>query len=125
MSMPENPEDIHKLFAEASSTGDLNALIALYEPDATVIAETGERIEGVESIRQYLEQFLTMRPTMAMKGSRIHRKGDLALLSSHWTARATAPDGSPVQMEFRGSELARQRPDGSWRLILDNPWGTE
>lgn len=56
-------------------------------------------------------------------GSRAHVTGDLALLSSHWLATATAPDVSPVQMEFPGSELARSEPVGSLALILDNPWG--
>jgi ketosteroid isomerase-like protein len=47
--------------------------------------------------------------------------GDLAESSSHWRCDATTPDGTPVQLEYRGSELARRQPDGSWRIIIDNP----
>ena len=123
--MPKHAEDIHRLFAEAVNASNLDALVALYEPDAAVIERTGERTEGVDNIRQHLAHLLTMRPRITIQGSRVHRKGDLALLSSHWIATATAPDGSPVRMEFHGAELAREQPDGTWRLILDNPWGAD
>jgi hypothetical protein len=32
---------------------------------------------------------------------------------------------NPVFLDFRGSEVVRQQPDGSWRLVIDNPWGIE
>lgn len=121
--MPQEPQDIHRRFADAVSNGDINALADLYEPGATVIERDGQRTEGIQAIRQHLEHLLAMKPTMTIKASSVHCQGQLALLSSHWTANATIPDGSSVQMEFHGSELARQQPDGTWRLILDNPWG--
>ena len=121
--MSKNVEEFHAQFADACNRGDLAALEGLYEQDATVIERSGQRTEGIEAIRKHLEQLLSMRPRMHIVGSRAHTKGDLALLSSHWTAEATTPDGSPVRMEFHGSELARRQPDGTWRLVLDNPWG--
>jgi uncharacterized protein (TIGR02246 family) len=121
--MTMQPEDIHQQFAEAVNAGDVDALMALFEPDATVIEQTGERTEGVDRIREHLEQLVALRPVMKIEASRAYRKGDLALLSSRWTATATAPDGTPVTMEFHGSEIAHRQPEGSWRLMLDNPWG--
>jgi uncharacterized protein (TIGR02246 family) len=117
------PEDIHQHFAEAVNAGDVDALVALFEPDAIVIEQTGERTEGTDQIRAHLEQLVALRPVMKIEASRVYRKGDLALLSSRWTAAATTPDGTQVEMEYHGSELARHQPDGSWRLMLDNPWG--
>lgn len=117
------PEDIHQQFAEAVNAGDVDALVALFEPDATVIEQTGDRTEGIQGIREHLEQLLALRPVMRIEASRVYRKGDLALLSSRWTATATTPDGKQIAMEFHGSELARHQQDGSWRLMLDNPWG--
>ena len=90
-----------------------------------MIERSGERTEGIEAIKQHLAQLLGMRPRMRIVGSRAYPKGDLALLSSHRGAEATAPHGSPVRMEFHGSELARRQPGGTWRLILDNPWGAD
>jgi uncharacterized protein (TIGR02246 family) len=121
--MSTQPEDIHQRFAEAVNAGDVDALVALFEPHATVIEQTGERTEGIDGIRAHLEHLVGLRPVMRIEASRAYRKGGLALLSSRWTATATTPDGQPVEMEFHGSELARHQPDGSWRLVLDNPWG--
>jgi uncharacterized protein (TIGR02246 family) len=123
--MSKNIEELHGLFADACNRGDLAALEHLYEPDATVIERSGERTEGIEAIKQHLAQLVGMQPRMRIEGSRAYATGELALLSSHWVAEATTPDGSPVRMEFHGSELARRQPDGTWRLVLDNPWGAE
>jgi ketosteroid isomerase-like protein len=60
---------------------------------------------------------------MHILSSKTVENGDLAQLSSRWECDATAPDGSPVHLEFRGSELARRQPDATWRLLIDNPWG--
>jgi uncharacterized protein (TIGR02246 family) len=118
-------EELHQRFAEGCNAGNVETLVSLYEPGATVIERTGERTEGIEHIREHLEQLVALRPVMRIVRSRAHVTGDLALLSSHWVATAKAPDGSPVNMEFHGSELARRQSDGTWRLILDNPWGAD
>lgn len=121
--MATQPEEIHQQFAAAVNAGDVDALVALFEPDATVIEQSGQQAEGIDSIREHLERLVGLRSTMRIEASRAYRKGDLALLSSHWTATATAPDGTPATMDFHGSELAHRQPGGSWLLMLDNPWG--
>ena len=50
--------------------------------------------------------------------------GDLALLINEWTMQATGPDGSPVQLTATTSDVVRRQPDGSWRVAIDNPYGT-
>lgn len=122
------PEDIHAEFAAAANSGDLDRLCALYEEQAVVIAPPGEegpsdRREGIAAIRSHLEHLLAMRPTMTILASPTHRHGDLALLSSHWRATVNLPHGGQGELESHGSELARRQPDGSWRLLVDNPGG--
>jgi ketosteroid isomerase-like protein len=34
---------------------------------------------------------------------------------------ATAPDGAPIEMTGRGTIVSRRKPDGTWRIVLDNP----
>lgn len=117
------PAAIHRRFCEACNAGDLDGLVELYEPGAVIVERTGERREGTEAIREHLAGLLSMRPAMTILDSRTVIAGDLAQLSSHWQATAVAPDGSGVELEYHGSELARHQPDGSWRLVIDNPWG--
>jgi ketosteroid isomerase-like protein len=47
--------------------------------------------------------------------------GDVALVSGTWTL--TGPDGEPVTMSGRSTDVARQQPDGTWRWVIDVPFG--
>jgi uncharacterized protein (TIGR02246 family) len=118
-----DPAAIHDRFCEACNAGDLDRLVELYESDAVIVERTGERKEGTEAIREHLRNLLSLEPAMTILNSRAVIAGEFAQLSSHWQATAVAPDGSAVELEYHGSELARRQPDGSWRLVIDNPWG--
>jgi hypothetical protein len=36
---------------------------------------------------------------------------------------ASAPDGMPVRQEGLSADVLRRRPDGSWGVIIDDPYG--
>jgi ketosteroid isomerase-like protein len=46
-------------------------------------------------------------------------QGDIALLSNAWIFEM---DGAAVARSVT-AEVARRQPDGSWRYIIDNPYG--
>lgn len=46
-----NPEDLHRLFAAALNAGDRDALMSLYEPDATLVPQPGQAAIGKAAIR--------------------------------------------------------------------------
>jgi uncharacterized protein (TIGR02246 family) len=121
----ENPEDTHRVFADAANAGDVEALIDLYDPDGVIVERNGELTVGGDAIRRHIEALIALRPEMRIVDSRAARSGETALLCSHWEAVATTPDGHQVQMEHRGSEVLRRQPDGTWRLLIDNPWGID
>jgi len=116
------PTDLHSLFADAFNRFDEDALIALYEPDATLIPEPGSTVRGHEAIREALGNFLALRGTIKLDTIRVYESGDLALLHGHWTLNGHGPDGNPLQMEGRSSEVVRRQADGSWLYTLDNPF---
>ena len=41
-----NPEELVRLFSEALNSGNLDALVALYEPQATLTPEPGQVVTG-------------------------------------------------------------------------------
>ena len=47
-----SPAEIHTLFRNAFNLGDIEALTALYEPDAILVVG-GNRVEGREAIGDY------------------------------------------------------------------------
>jgi ketosteroid isomerase-like protein len=49
------------------------------------------------------------------------RAGDLALTHAMWELVLTATDGSRRQNTGRGTIVSQRGPDGTWRVMLDDP----
>ena len=117
------PEEVDQLFAQAFSAGDLEALVALYEPDAVLVPQPGNSVAGRDAIREALKGFLSLCGEFRMEVKGVVPAGDIALVRSDWSLRGTAPGGCPVDLAGRGVEVVRRQPDGSWRYVIDNPFG--
>lgn len=101
------PEDLGRFFVERANAGDVEGLVALYEPDAVLAVGSG-LAHGTEEIRQALAQFLAGRPVLTGQSQPALRYGDLALTSTRFPGGATA-------------EIARRQGDGSWLWVADQP----
>ena len=82
-------------FAAAVSSGDVEQLLALYEPDALLAPQPGLRARGTTELRAALGELLTLGGTMESRNVYCMRVDDLALLQGEWRLVGTAPDGSP------------------------------
>lgn len=104
------PEDLGTFFLERANAGDVEGLVALYEPEA-VLAVSPERLAaGHEEIRAFCASLLAGRPVFSSAGQQpAIRHGGLALTSTR------LPGGGATV------EVARRQPDGSWRWVLDQP----
>ena len=117
----QQPQDLHTEFASALNAGNLDALGALYEDDATMIAN-GNIVQGLASIRQALDGFLALKPHIDLQTvSVLQGASNLALLEGRWTLRGTAADGSPVELHGTTREVARRHANGYWLYVLDDP----
>ena len=120
------PEELDHLFAQALNAGDLDALLALYEPNAVLAPQPGQVVTGAQSIREALRGFIAIKPTLTMLETKtIMQTGEIALNSSKWHLTGTGPDGSPMTMDGHSAEVARRQADGTWRMVIDSPWGLE
>jgi uncharacterized protein (TIGR02246 family) len=117
------PEEAHRLWAEAFSAGDLEGLVALYEPDAIVMPQPGQIVSGHAAIREALGGFLALKPKFDLRFQKALEAGDLALLFSRWTLSGTGPDGAELSLSGQTSDVVRRQPDGSWLFVIDNPFG--
>jgi uncharacterized protein (TIGR02246 family) len=119
-----SPGKSHTEFAAAFNAGDLDALCDMYEPDSVFVPEPGAAaIRGTAAIRDALANYLAMKPKMEIETVYAHENGDLALLRANWKLTATGPDGQPVEMNGSSSEVLRRQADGTWRQIIDHPFG--
>ncbi len=102
------PEDLGRLFLERASAGDVDGIVALYEPGAVLASPPGGLATGLAAIRQVYEDLLATKPHFSGDVRPALRKGDLALTSTRFQGGATA-------------EVARRQADGTWLWLADQP----
>ena len=102
------PDDLARFFVERANAGDVDGLVALYEPDAVLTFPAGHIATGRQAIRAVYEKLLAGRPTLAPGEQQPALvNGDLALTSTR-----LASGGVTV-------EVARRQPDGTWLWAID------
>jgi uncharacterized protein (TIGR02246 family) len=113
------PRELHAAFEAAFNRQDLEALVALYEPDAVMAQPDGSLATGPDAIRQHFLGVLGANGQMAVRTRYVIESGDLALLSLEW--KLTAGDEA---MSAVTAEVARRQPDGGWLYVLDHPFAS-
>jgi ketosteroid isomerase-like protein len=105
------PEDLSRLFVERANAGDVEGLVALYEPDAVLATPDGGAVRGEAEIRRFYGALTDSAPRFAPGTQHpALRLGELALTSTRLPGGAGAT-----------AEVARRQPDGTWRWVLDRP----
>ena len=119
------PEQVLESIVTGINSGDLDSLMPLYESDAAFVSEPGSLAPGPTGIREALNGFISMNGKLDLDVTRVLEADDLALVIGVWSFDGTGPDGEPVRLEARNADVLRRQPDGSWRFVIDNPWGTD
>ncbi len=119
------PEQVLKSVVDGINAGDLDTLMTLYEPDAALAAQPGNLARGIPGIREALAGFIAMKGTLDLKVTRVLEASGLALVISVWSFTGTGPDGEPEKLAGKSADVLRRQEDGSWRIVIDNPWGTD
>jgi uncharacterized protein (TIGR02246 family) len=118
-----SPQGVIERFAEHLNHGDLEALASLYEHDAAFVPEPGVTLQGLDAIREALERFLALKPTISGEIESVVETGGVALVVNRWRLQGTGPKGDPVEMSGVSADVIRRQADGSWRVLIDDPWG--
>lgn len=118
-----SPAEVHPLFVAAFNAGDDTALMDLYESEGVLVPEPGQVLSGTAQVRAALQQFLALNGRVDLTPRHIAQAGDVALLIGDWTLNGTGPDGSAVTMHGPSIEVVRRQADGSWRYVIDAPFG--
>ena len=108
------PREIHLLFEQAFNDGDVEAIVALYEPSAVLVVG-GEPVAGHGRIRDAYTSFLTGARMKLDTRALIESGEGLALLHGEWSL------GPPSRTQGLSTEIVRRQPDGSWKFAIDNP----
>ena len=92
--------------------------------EAAFATRPGSLAHGAAGVREALTGFIAMEGNLDLEVTRVLVVDDLALVIGVWSFDGTGPDGEPVRLEARNADVLRRQPDGSWRFVIDNPWGT-
>ena len=115
------PEDLNRLFLERANAGDVEGVVALYEPDAVLVGPGRQVISGRLALRQAYTQLFAAKPTFAGETQAAIRNGNLALTSTQFTLTSVDSDGKPITMKTATTEVARRQSDGTWLWVIDQP----
>jgi len=119
------PEDLYPALTEAYNAGNLEAMLALYDPKAVFVIKPGRVTEGPAELRAALQHGLGFRARLTITPHRFIRSNDVILVLGTWTLSGARPDGTPLERASRFTYVLRLQPDGRWLLAVDNPFGTE
>ena len=119
------PEQVLASIVDGINTGNLDSLMPLYESQAAFATQPGSLNHGLPGVREALAGFIAMKGTLDLKVTRVLEASDLALVTAVWSFTGTGPDGKPVKLAAKSADVLRRQADGSWRFVIDNPWGTD
>ena len=103
-----DPQELERLLVVRQRAGDIEGMIALFEPHAVIDSGDGRLKAGREAIRAfYVELVATGRKFEFGVQQPAVISGDLALTSTR------LPDGSVT------AEVARRQADGTWLWVID------
>jgi ketosteroid isomerase-like protein len=102
------PEELERLFVQRVNAGDVDGLVALFEPKALVAFAPGEVAEGSGAIRRMFEAMVASGEQLTLGDQQPSlRVGELAFGSTRLA------DGGVT------AEVARRQPDGTWLWVID------
>lgn len=102
----------------AFAAGDMEGILSTYEPNATVVGQPGQPVSGDEPLRAMFAQFIAQGVAFTYGEHEVVVSGDIAVHFMKWTA--PTPDG---EMSALSVAVLRKQPDGTWKMVIDNPFG--
>lgn len=103
-------------FAHAFNHGDTAALDKAYEGRGVLVPAPGQPVTG-EQRRQAKAHLLGFGHPMRATLRHAYTVDDIALLIVDWSIDGLGMTGTAADVVRRGA-------DGTWRYVIDNPFGT-
>jgi ketosteroid isomerase-like protein len=117
------PAELAAAFVAAFNAGNSRAVEELYEDLAVLVPRPGHPVTGPQRLAAN-GHLLRLGLPIHARPRHVYAAGDTALLVVDWSIQGTAPDGNAIHLEGTATDVARRGPDGYWRYLIDNPFGT-
>jgi ketosteroid isomerase-like protein len=118
-----SPEHAVELLDHAFNNGDLDAVLSFYEDAAVVVAEPSRTIRGKAELRTFFASAMRSGISARQLKTRVLEADGVALFLSRWTLTSGAGQPDTEPRTFVPTTVFRRQPDGSWKALIDNPFG--
>jgi ketosteroid isomerase-like protein len=106
--MANNPNELERLLVSRENAGDVDGMVALYEPHALLDCGGGQLMHGRDAIHKFFAELVEAGRKFEMGEQRAAMVcGDLALTSTRCL------NGTVT------AEVARRQSDGTWLWVID------
>lgn len=117
------PEDFAQVFAENFNRRDIQALVDGYTQDAVLNRGGGKVFRGRPEIRAALTQFRAPGLPIKTAPRAIAVSGSVAIVTMEWAIEGRSPEGRDIAMSAIATGVPRLEADGTWRQLLEMPFG--
>ncbi|WP_188112251.1 DUF4440 domain-containing protein [Aquimarina sp. RZ0] len=108
---------------EAFQNKDIDAVMACYEPKATVVFEPESPISDENVLKEMFTGMSMVNPIFTYSGHEVFITGNIATHIAPWKMTGKAPDETVIKQSGLSIAVLRKQEDGKWLMILDNPYG--
>jgi uncharacterized protein (TIGR02246 family) len=123
--LADKPEVWPQVFEQHFNTGDLDAVMALYEPDASFVMRSGEALVGRTAIRKVLGGMIDAKTQMHSRVVKAVTVGDIAQLYTDFEGTTVDGSGKTIAIHHKAIEVLRRQPGGDWKLVMGDPNGRQ
>ena len=122
--LPTEPEDVIPSLMARFNSRQVEAMMALYAPEAVFIANDGRTITDRREIAVQFQRDMRLGLPLKATVRHVFVGGDTAQIVVDWSIDGKGPAGEDVHLGGSASDIVRRGADGRWRYIIDNNQGT-
>jgi ketosteroid isomerase-like protein len=113
--LPTEPEGVIPSLLKRFNSGDIEAMMALYAPEAVFVANDGRTITDHTEIAAQLERDLKLGLPLEAEARHVFVADDIAQIVLDWSIDGTDPDGKHVHLGGRQATFCAAR---GWTLAV-------
>lgn len=118
-----SPENAVELLDRAFNQCDIETALRFYEDAAVIVATPSRTIRGKAELRTFFESAMRSGASAKQLKTRVLEADGVALFLSRWTLTSKGANGDTEPRTFVATTVFRKQPDGSWKILIDNPIG--
>ncbi|WP_341367568.1 DUF4440 domain-containing protein [Yoonia sp. BS5-3] len=125
-TMTQDQQDVLNAVQTMTSNfqgNDIAGVMASYESEATVLFEPGAPVSDAALMEQMFAGMAAVSPVFDYAGHEVIVNGDVAVHIAPWSMTGKTPDGQELAQSGLSIAVLRRQPDGSWKMVIDNPHG--